>query len=52
MTISNQYCEVDMTSFTSSPVSLELNNLIIARVKAFNVIGDGAYIENSVGVEA
>lgn len=52
VTISNLYCEVDMTSLTSSPISLDLDDLIIARVKAFNVIGDGAYVENTIGVLA
>lgn len=41
-----------MNSLTSAPYSLLKDDLVVARVKAFNVIGDGAYTSNTVGVTA
>ena len=50
VTIANLYCEVEMNTLTGTPYSLLLGDLIIARVKAFNVIGDGSFFSNTAGV--
>jgi len=39
-----------MNSLTSAPYLLAKNDLIIAQIFTNNVIGEGAFIENSVGV--
>jgi hypothetical protein len=37
--LANAYCIIPMTKLTSAPFNLALNNLIVARVTATNVIG-------------
>lgn len=39
-----------MNSLTSAQYSLVKDDLVVARVKAFNVIGDGSYTSNTIGV--
>jgi len=41
-----------MNSLTSAQYNLVKGDLIVARVKAFNVIGDGLFTSNSAGVTA
>jgi len=49
--VSNRYCDIPFATLRAAPFSLELDDLVIARVSATNSIGPGPYsIDNVSGV--